>query len=89
MAAPKLDKTKKIVVNLDRQVVVLYQSGEAILVFDCVSGDDDHPTPEGHFRILRKVNPCFSNDLRCQWITPFSPSGTCSWYMLISEICRV
>jgi hypothetical protein len=54
MAAPKPDKTKKIVVNLDRQVVVLYQSGEAILTFDCVSGDEDHPTPEGHFTVPQK-----------------------------------
>jgi lipoprotein-anchoring transpeptidase ErfK/SrfK len=62
MAAPKPDKTKKIVVNLDRQVVVLYQSGEAILTFDCVSGDEDHPTPEGHFKVLRKQHPCFSTE---------------------------
>jgi lipoprotein-anchoring transpeptidase ErfK/SrfK len=62
MAAPKPDKTKKIVVNLDRQVVVLYQSGEAILTFDCVTGDEDHPTPEGHFQVMRKKNPCFSTE---------------------------
>ncbi len=65
MAIPKkIDATKKISVNLDRQVLVVHQSGEAMITYDCVSGDSDHQTPEGHFRIKRKVNPCFSTEFK-------------------------
>jgi lipoprotein-anchoring transpeptidase ErfK/SrfK len=60
----KTGGTKKIVVNLSRQVLYAYQSGEAIFTFDCVSGDEDHPTPTGTFRILRKKHPCMSMEYK-------------------------
>jgi lipoprotein-anchoring transpeptidase ErfK/SrfK len=53
---------KKIIVNLDRQVVFAYQSGECIFTFDCVSGDKQHATPVGHYRVLRKEHPCISRE---------------------------
>jgi lipoprotein-anchoring transpeptidase ErfK/SrfK len=62
----KPDKTKRIIVNLSRQMVIVYQTGEAILTFDCVSGDEDHPTPTGHHHVIRKVNPCFSTEYKVQ-----------------------
>jgi lipoprotein-anchoring transpeptidase ErfK/SrfK len=55
---------KKITVDLEKQVVILYENGESILTFDCVSGDEDHPTPTGHYQVIRKKNPCFSNEFQ-------------------------
>ena len=60
------DGTKRIIVNLNRQLVFVYQSGENIVTFDCVSGDKDHATPTGHFTVIRKVNPCFSTEFKVQ-----------------------
>lgn len=45
---------KRIEVNLNRQVLLAFNGGTQVFVFDCVSGDDAHPTPPGHWRVLRK-----------------------------------
>lgn len=66
MNQAKLGKTKKIVVDLNRQVVIVYQSGEDILTFDCVSGDEHHQTPTGLYHVIRKVNPCFSTEYQVE-----------------------
>jgi lipoprotein-anchoring transpeptidase ErfK/SrfK len=60
------DRTKKIIVNLDKQILIVCQTGETILEFGCVSGDEDHATPTGKFTVLRKVNPCFSNEYKVE-----------------------
>lgn len=60
----KVDKSKYIVINLDRQVLMLYQSKKQVKKFDCVSGDSRHPTPEGIFIIQRKKHPCMSNEYK-------------------------
>jgi lipoprotein-anchoring transpeptidase ErfK/SrfK len=57
---------KRIIVNLNRQLLFVYQTGEAIATFDCASGDKDHATPPGHYTVLRKVNPCFSTEFKVQ-----------------------
>jgi lipoprotein-anchoring transpeptidase ErfK/SrfK len=61
-----IDRTKKIIVKLNRQVLIPCQNGEALFELDCVSGDEDHPTPTGKFTVLRKVNPCFSHEFHVQ-----------------------
>jgi lipoprotein-anchoring transpeptidase ErfK/SrfK len=48
---------KKIEVDLDRQVLLAFDGSAKIYEFDCVSGDEDHPTPVGRFRVNRKVHP--------------------------------
>ena len=60
--AGKNDRTKKIIVDLTRQVLFAYQSREVIFTFDCVSGDGDHQTPKGNFQVMRKQHPCMSSE---------------------------
>jgi hypothetical protein len=60
------DRTKKIIVQLDRQVLIPCQSGEALFELDCVSGDEKHETPTGKYTVLRKVNPCFSTEFKVE-----------------------
>ena len=45
---------KRIEVNLDRQVLFAFDGGTQVYCFDCVSGDDDHPTPPGHWAVNAK-----------------------------------
>jgi lipoprotein-anchoring transpeptidase ErfK/SrfK len=45
---------KTIKVLLTQQVVEGYEGEKCVFRLDCVSGDEDHPTPTGSFSILRK-----------------------------------
>lgn len=45
---------KVIKVDLTGQTVEAYAGGEKVFRFECVSGDKDHPTDRGIFKILRK-----------------------------------
>ena len=44
----------RIVVNLERQVLLAYENNREVYEFHCVTGDKDHPTPRGNFRVYRK-----------------------------------
>jgi lipoprotein-anchoring transpeptidase ErfK/SrfK len=46
--------SKKIVVNLHRQRLFAYEDSRKVYEYDCVSGDDSHPTDIGTFQILSK-----------------------------------
>ena len=48
---------KQIVVNLDEQMVRAFEDGKQVYEFICVSGDEDHPTDKGVFKIFRKEHP--------------------------------
>lgn len=45
---------KRIVVKLDRQVLLAYDGKSAVYEFDCATGDDAHPTNPGMFTVFRK-----------------------------------
>lgn len=45
---------KFIKVNLARQIVEAFEGTTLVFQFECVTGDNDHPTERGNFRILRK-----------------------------------
>ena len=45
---------KRIEVLLGRQVLIAYDGGTKAFEFDCATGDKDHPTMPGMFRVLRK-----------------------------------
>jgi lipoprotein-anchoring transpeptidase ErfK/SrfK len=45
---------KRIYVVLDRQVLQAFDGDEMVYEFDCCTGDSDHPTTTGAFRILHK-----------------------------------
>lgn len=45
---------KSISVNLGQQILVAYEGKAEVFRFDCVSGDDGHPTDRGTFSIFRK-----------------------------------
>lgn len=46
--------SKRIVVNLRRQVLTAYDGTQQVYRFDCCSGDKDHPTDAGKFKIFSK-----------------------------------
>ena len=48
---------KHIAVDLEEQMVRAYEDDKQIYEFICVSGDDDHPTDKGVFKIFRKQHP--------------------------------
>lgn len=48
---------KRIVVNLEEQMVEALDGDEQVYQFICVTGDDDHPTDKGDFHIFRKQHP--------------------------------
>jgi lipoprotein-anchoring transpeptidase ErfK/SrfK len=52
---------KRIEVNLGRQVLLAYDGATKVYEFDCVSGDDDNPTPRGRFSVNRKRHPYTSH----------------------------
>lgn len=52
---------KKIKVYLDRQIVEAYDDKERIFRIDCISGDGEHPTDKGIFKVMRKVHPYTSH----------------------------
>jgi lipoprotein-anchoring transpeptidase ErfK/SrfK len=45
---------KKIVVKLDRQVLLAYDGDQLVHEFDCATGDDEHGTTAGLYAISRK-----------------------------------
>lgn len=48
---------KRIAVNLEEQTVQAFEDDQQVYDFICVSGDDDHPTDKGVFKIFRKQHP--------------------------------
>ena len=48
--------SKRIEVNLSRQVLLAFDGATQDFCFDCVSGDDSHPTPVGHWTIKRQAS---------------------------------
>jgi lipoprotein-anchoring transpeptidase ErfK/SrfK len=52
---------KRIKVDLIQQIVEAFDGSERIHRFECVSGDQYHPTDKGTFRIVRKVHPYTSH----------------------------
>ncbi|MHB9075403.1 MAG: L,D-transpeptidase [Desulfobaccales bacterium] len=48
---------KRIAVNLEEQTVQAFEDDNQVYDFICVSGDDDHPTDTGVFKIFRKQHP--------------------------------
>jgi lipoprotein-anchoring transpeptidase ErfK/SrfK len=48
---------KKIVVDLNAQKVTATDGSSVFHTCDCVSGDSDHPTPKGLFKVFRKNHP--------------------------------
>jgi lipoprotein-anchoring transpeptidase ErfK/SrfK len=57
--AKRLPKTngKEIMVDLEAQNLTAYDKKKQVYEFDVVTGSKDHPTPEGRFKITRKVTP--------------------------------
>lgn len=49
---PKVVKTIKV--SLMQQTVEAYEDSTRIFRFECVTGDRDHPTDRGVFKIMRK-----------------------------------
>ena len=58
--------TKSIKVKLTQQIVEAYEGGDRVFRFDCMTGDNEHPTDRGTFRILRKVHPYRSRTYNVQ-----------------------
>lgn len=53
---PKGSK-KNIKVNLEEQNLYAFEGNTEVFKFNCVSGDEDHPTPKGEFKVIRKEHP--------------------------------
>ncbi|MBM4273738.1 MAG: L,D-transpeptidase [Deltaproteobacteria bacterium] len=68
---------KRIVVNLEEQMVEAYEDDDLIHQFICVTGDDDHPTDTGEFKIFRKQHPCRSKtyDVQMDYAMFFTKDG--------------
>jgi len=65
-ARKPLPRSKIIKVNLAQQIVEVYEGTERIFRFECVTGDKDHPTDRGTFKILRKHHPYRSRTYNVQ-----------------------
>lgn len=59
-------KPKTIKVNLMQQIVEAYEGKAQVFRFECVTGDKDHPTDKGVFKILRKQHPYRSSAYNVQ-----------------------
>lgn len=68
---------KRIVVNLEDQTVEAYEGDDLVHQFICVTGDDDHPTDKGDFKIFRKEHPCRSKtyDVQMDYAMFFTKDG--------------
>ena len=55
-----------IKVDLTAQLVDAYDGGERIHRFECVSGDKDHPTDRGKFKVQRKYETYRSHTYNVQ-----------------------
>jgi lipoprotein-anchoring transpeptidase ErfK/SrfK len=58
--------TKKIIVKLNRQVLLAMEHNDVLAEFDCVTGDEEHPTDVGRFQIFRKERYCRSTKYNAQ-----------------------
>lgn len=45
---------KKIIIDLNRQVLFAYEGDELVHKFDCATGAGDTPTPTGRFQVSHK-----------------------------------
>ncbi len=79
MATPELkSQPKKIIkVSLTQQIVETYEGSKKVARFECVTGDKDHPTDRGAFKILRKVHPYRSRsyDVQMNYAMFFTTDG--------------
>lgn len=68
---------KKIVVDLDRQVLDAFEGDTVKYHYDCVSGDSQHPTPVALFHILRKYKEYMSKTykVRMDYAMFFTTTG--------------
>lgn len=57
---------KIIKVDLTQQIVEAFDGATRAFRFECVSGDKDHPTDRGSFRIMRKQHPYRSRTYNVQ-----------------------
>jgi len=53
--------TKRIEINLADQTLTAFDGTSQVYSFDCISGDDDHPTDPGTFHIFLKDATHFSH----------------------------
>jgi lipoprotein-anchoring transpeptidase ErfK/SrfK len=52
--------------EISLQILEAFEDNNRIYRFDCVTGDSDHPTNRGHFKIIRKENPYRSKTYNVQ-----------------------
>ena len=48
---------KRIVVHLESQTVEVFDGGTRVYNFDCVTGDESHPTEPGTYKVFKKLHP--------------------------------
>ncbi len=60
MATPRAMAEKLIKVTLSQQIVEAFEGSRRVFLFNCVSGDRDHPTDIGEFKIWDKRHPWVS-----------------------------
>lgn len=58
--------TKKIVVKLNAQILLAMEHNDVLAEFDCVTGDQEHPTDVGLFQVFRKDKKHFSKKYNAQ-----------------------
>jgi lipoprotein-anchoring transpeptidase ErfK/SrfK len=56
-ASHAVKSVKRIRVDLMLQIVETFDGNERIHRFECVSGDEYHPTDKGTFKVFRKEHP--------------------------------
>jgi lipoprotein-anchoring transpeptidase ErfK/SrfK len=68
---------KRIEVSLEEQMVRAYEDDTLVYEFICVTGDDDHPTDSGTFKIFRKQHPYRSQtyDVQMDYALFFTQDG--------------
>jgi len=68
---------KRIEVSLSRQILEAYEGSKIAFTFDCVSGDDSHPTDRGTFYVFRKHHPHRSHkyDVQMNYAMFFTQDG--------------
>ncbi len=69
--------TKTIKVSLNQQTVEAFEGNTRVFKFDCVTGDKDHPTDPGSFKILSKHHPYRSHkyDVQMNYAMFFTNDG--------------
>ncbi len=65
-AAAKNTAARSIKVSLAQQIVGVYEGSTRVFRFDCVTGDSEHPTERGVFKVLRKAHPYRSHTYNVQ-----------------------